>query len=159
MFNHSKQKKSFYAILDLSSRASIDEIKESYARAKSTYSEENPALYGMVSGNERAETLSLIEEAFKVLSNPDLKNEYDCFLSENPSSSTRQVDASRADEFKLREDVSIQPQNNVNRPQSQDSSFEKKSIKKLIETNKYQLNYDVDETFEKNIRDSTSFDR
>ncbi len=149
MFNQPGRKKSFYEVLEISSSATLEEIKESYARAKSTYSEENPALYGMVSGNEREDTLHLIEEAFKVLSNPEAKQHYDNVLG---NGNDEIKDASYGlGEFTLhKNEVS-------NRASSQQHSFEKQSLKKLIETNKYQLAYDVNEEFEKKIRESTQF--
>jgi len=158
MFNQPSNKKSFYEVLNLPTSATMDEIKESYARAKSTYSEENPALYGMVSGDERAETLNLVEEAFKILSNPETKKEYD-----NQISGFKKVDSTKLEQAPKKEFIFEEKLNSVNEPttennQVKSNNFEKKSIKKLIETNKYQLNFDIDETFEKNIRDATQFD-
>ncbi len=148
MFNQLGRKKSFYEILDISTTATIEEIKESYARAKSTYSEENPALYGMVSGGEREDTLNLIEEAFKVLSNPEAKQQYDNSLDNNNG----HLDKGRgSSEFTLNKNET----NNIAR--AKQNSFEEQSIKKLIETNKYQLSYEVNEEFEKQIRESTQF--
>lgn len=157
MFNQTNEKKSFYEILDLSSSASIDEIKESYARAKSTYSEENPALYGMVTKIERAQTLSLIEEAFKTLSNPELRKDYDSKIRGGNLFDFDFKTESRPEGFVLREKV-LTPRENEQKYKNENSNnFEKKSIKKLIETNKYQLDFEIDENFEKNIREATQF--
>ena len=158
MFNQANSKKSFYEILDLNKDATIDEIKESYARAKSTYSEENPALYGMVSGNEREDTLSQIEEAFRILSNADTRQAYD--RQENGINNLDSLDPNsknfnRPEGFTIRTEQA--PATETIKAKPAPDGFEKQSIKKLIENNKYQLDFDIDETFEKNIRDATLF--
>lgn len=158
MFNHQSKKRSFYEVLEIETSATIEEIKESYARAKSTYTEENPALYGMVSGNEREETLQLIEEAFRTLSSPEAKKEYDSLISKlnNPVDSILTSESARDPEFTLKADVSTEPQ--ATSVKKQVDNFEQQSIKRLIETNKYQLNFDLNEEFEKVIREATLFD-
>ena len=157
MFNQQNKKKSFYEVLELDSSASFEEIKESYARAKSTYSEENPALYGMVSGNEREETLQLIEEAFRILSSPEAKKEYDTIIKANGNSLERiaSPEKSRNFEFTIKKDMTPEPQNTSVKKQT--DNFEQQSIKRLIETNKYQLNFDINEEFEREIREATLF--
>ena len=145
MFQPSNSKKSLYQILDLSPKASTEEIKESYARAKSTYTDENPALYGMVSGEDREKTLHDIEEAFRILGNNDLKMEYDQKMGYLTKISEPHI---QMPENNKRTDNSAVP----------DQNFEQQSIKKLIETNKYQLSFDLNEELEKKIREATTFD-
>lgn len=158
MFNQQSKKRSFYEVLEIDTSATIEEIKESYARAKSTYTEENPALYGMVSGNEREETLQLIEEAFRILSSPDAKREYDSLINkpDDPIDSILSSENARDPHFTLKADVSTEPQ--ATSVKKQTDNFEQQSIKRLIETNKYQLNFDLNEEFEKIIREATLFD-
>ena len=75
MFESKNGNKSLYDILEVSQDAPIDEIKESYARAKSTFSEENPA-HGIMGGQDQR-TTNEIENAFKVLSDPETREQYD----------------------------------------------------------------------------------
>ena len=110
----------------------------------------------MVSGTERKEILDQIEEAFKVLSDPELKNKYDSQVL-NIDYAKNQNQRETGD-FVLRS--SNKPTETVtSKPitKSKDQ-FEQHSIKKLIETNKYQLNFEVNEDFERTIRESTNFD-
>ena len=150
MFKDSTHKKSLYETLEIKSNASLEEIKESYARAKSTYSEENPALYGIVSGSDRENTLQSIEEAFKVLSNPELKQEYDFKMgfNKNMKNQSFKIVEDQEDEFKL---------NRESQKVIHEDNFEKQSIKKLIETNKYQLSFESNPELEKRIREATEY--
>jgi curved DNA-binding protein CbpA len=66
-----------YEILEVQPGAPQHEIYKAYVRARSIYSQDNPALYSMFSREESRELLRLIEEAHRVLSNPSLRLEYD----------------------------------------------------------------------------------
>ena len=68
---------SLYDILEISSSASPQEVREAYHRTKTTYSRSNVALYSIVSAEEREDILKKIEEAYFVLSNPERRKEYD----------------------------------------------------------------------------------
>ncbi len=85
---------SFYDILDISTEASPQDIREAYSRTKSTYNRDSVALYTMVSTEEREESLRNIEEAYFTLSHPERRREYDKkhgFISafENPFAGAR----------------------------------------------------------------------
>lgn len=67
----------FYDILDLRPDASPHQIREAYLRAKATYHKDSAALYSIISTEEREDILHLIEEAYKVLSSPQKRKEYD----------------------------------------------------------------------------------
>ena len=92
MFESKNGNKSLYDILEVSQDAPIDEIKESYARAKSTFSEENPALYGIMGGQDQKNNLNEIENAFKVLSDPETREQYDKKMGISSQKSSLQED-------------------------------------------------------------------
>lgn len=71
----------FYDLLEVSPGASAREIHEAFKRARATYSGENPALYSMFTKEEASELLKMIEEAYQILSNEQLRHYYDSQLS------------------------------------------------------------------------------
>jgi curved DNA-binding protein CbpA len=66
-----------YDILDIKPDASPNQIREAYLRAKSAYHKESAALYALISTEEREQMIHLIEQAYKILSNPQRRQEYD----------------------------------------------------------------------------------
>jgi curved DNA-binding protein CbpA len=67
----------YYEVLEVSPQAPQNEIRRAYDRAKATYSQDNEALYSVFSKEEARELLKLIEEAYTVLGNHDLRRAYD----------------------------------------------------------------------------------
>jgi curved DNA-binding protein CbpA len=67
----------YYEILEVTQDASQSDIHRAYQRAKSTYSQDNPALYSMFSREEARELLRMIEEAYSILGNGVLRKTYD----------------------------------------------------------------------------------
>lgn len=67
----------YYEILEVALDAPQTEIHKAYQRAKTTYSQDNPALYSMFSKDEARELLRMIEEAYSVLGNQTLRKSYD----------------------------------------------------------------------------------
>jgi hypothetical protein len=67
----------YYEILEIAPAAQQHEIHRAYQRAKSTYSQDNPALYSMFSREEALQVMRLIDEAYTVLGNPTLRAAYD----------------------------------------------------------------------------------
>lgn len=67
----------YYEVLEVAADATQAEIHKAYQRAKATYSQDNPALYGMFSQDEARELMRLIEEAYAVLGNQALRKTYD----------------------------------------------------------------------------------
>ena len=70
-------RQNYYEILELTENATPQEIYQAYERAKSTYSTDNKALSGIFSSDETAQLRLLVEEAYKVLSQDDLRNVYE----------------------------------------------------------------------------------
>jgi curved DNA-binding protein CbpA len=114
----------YYEILEVSPTAAAHDVQKAYLRAKSTYSQDNPALYGMFSRDEAREVLKVIEEAFNVLSNPTARRSYDESLmriaaayvasgpmntSANSTSPSSSVGGSSAKEFGSLPDLKSEP--------------------------------------------------
>lgn len=67
----------YYDILELNANSAQHEVTKAYERAKATYSGDNPAIYTIFSEQEARELLVLIEEAYSVLGNKNLRSVYD----------------------------------------------------------------------------------
>ena len=67
----------YYDILEVSPHCPQHEVTSAYERAKVTYSGENPAIYTMFSADEARDLLRLVEEAYSVLGNKNLRALYD----------------------------------------------------------------------------------
>lgn len=67
----------YYDLLQVDSTASLEEIQRAYRKTKALYSPDSPALYSMFSKEEATELIHVIETAYKTLSNPNSRAEYD----------------------------------------------------------------------------------
>ena len=76
----------FYEILRVDSSASQREITAAYHHAKSAYGKESQATYSLFSSEEAEALMAQLEEAYRVLSNSDLRSEYDNQLSRRHTS-------------------------------------------------------------------------
>lgn len=74
----------YYELLEIAAGASADEVHRAYIRAKSTYSEDSPAMLSMFSADEAKQLLNLIDEAYSVLSNDSLRKQYDRRINIQP---------------------------------------------------------------------------
>lgn len=121
----------YYEILELKANAPQHEVTTAYERAKATYTGDNPAIYTIFSQQEARELLTMIEEAYSVLGNKTLRGIYDQRLFAGQS-------------------------------QPQDLSYESilvasKTLFPEGKTDKKNQPYKVDESFEKEIRESTEW--
>lgn len=66
-----------YEILDISPDATPQEIRAAYLRTKAAYTKDSLALYTLVRPEETETYLAQVEEAYRVLSNPEKRKEYD----------------------------------------------------------------------------------
>ena len=73
----SKDGVNYYEVLEVLPSAVPSEIQRAYQRAKATYSQDNPALYSMFSREEARDLLKLVDEAYSVLGNIQLRRAYD----------------------------------------------------------------------------------
>lgn len=67
----------YYDILELNANSAQNEVTKAYDRVKATYSGDNPAIYTIFSEQEARAFLVLIEEAYSVLGNKNLRSIYD----------------------------------------------------------------------------------
>jgi hypothetical protein len=79
----SKDGVNYYEVLEVPPDAVPAEIQRAYQRAKATYSQDNPALYSMFSREEARDLLKLVDEAYSVLGNNQLRRAYDESLQKN----------------------------------------------------------------------------
>lgn len=67
----------YYEVLEIQPDASAQDIRNAYSRIKSHYRKDNLALYSLMDDSETDEMLQKIEEAFQILSDPELRRDYD----------------------------------------------------------------------------------
>ncbi len=67
----------YYDLLEVSSDASAQEIKNSYLRIKAAYRKDNLALYSLHEASESSDILERIEEAYQVLHDAEKRRDYD----------------------------------------------------------------------------------
>lgn len=67
----------YYDMLEIAPDASAQDIRNAYLRIKQHYRKDNLALYSLMDDSETDEMLQKIEEAFQILSDPDLRRDYD----------------------------------------------------------------------------------
>jgi DnaJ-class molecular chaperone len=70
----------FYELLNVERTASREEIREAYMAAVETYKPGSLASYSLVDGAEREQILARIEDAYRTLSDPVRKKNYDLAL-------------------------------------------------------------------------------
>jgi len=75
-----------YDILNVSSRASQQEIERAYDLEKATYNYGSLAHYSLLSEEEVRLSREKVEEAYRVLSNPKRRKQYDALLFPDKSS-------------------------------------------------------------------------
>jgi curved DNA-binding protein CbpA len=71
----------YYEILGIAAHVGSGQIQAAYRFARSLYSGEATASYGLLSAEERAQMLDLVEEAYAALSNPNVRRDYDIHLA------------------------------------------------------------------------------
>jgi len=69
--------RNYYEILEVPEDADGEAIHRGYMRAKNAYTQDSLALYSLMSPEECAKTLELIEEAYSILSNINKRKQYD----------------------------------------------------------------------------------
>lgn len=74
---NTEMKHNYYEILEVSQTATQQEIATAYAKAKRTYSAQNPALYTIFDKSEAEQLQRMLDEAFAVLGNDTYRNIYE----------------------------------------------------------------------------------
>lgn len=142
-------KKNFYEVLNIQHSATFEEIKEAYQKAKLSLSQDNMALYSIMSSSDIEENISQIEEAYNILGNERNRRKY--HLENDFSVET--IQEKTQTEPTITQQVSteeqIQATNIKTKPE--------KKISNLVASNKFALKYDTDPIFEKEIQETKEF--
>ncbi len=67
----------YYELLELTPRATPDQIHRAYEHAKKTFSEDSLAVYSLFNMEDRKQLLERIEHAYRILMNESARHQYD----------------------------------------------------------------------------------
>ena len=126
--------KNYYEILDVPTTANHDHIYQGYLRQKNAYANDNLAIYSLMTKDDSDKLIQQIQEAFDIIGDPQKRKIYD-----------------KARGFNLhwyQNETSIVLQ-------TKEASTP--SIAKLVALRRFELKYEVDENFEKEIESTTEF--
>jgi len=98
----------YYKLLDISPKASFEEVRSAYDQAMTIYSTDSIATYSLFTQKERERILSRLADAYKILTNSQLRREYNNSLIEEGELSLQEIgfsslEDSNIDEDKMRE--------------------------------------------------------
>jgi DnaJ-class molecular chaperone len=88
----------YYQLLDISPQASVQEVRSAYDHAMSIYSADSISTYSLFSQRERQLILSLLVEAYKTLTNSQLRAEYNQSLIKRGELSPEEIGLSALEE-------------------------------------------------------------
>lgn len=159
--------KNYYEVLEIPYNAKAEEIYHSYQRAKIAYSNDSVALYSLISADECRNILSLIEEAYSILSDPTKRRLYDeargikqdyysyghtslAALARETFSTANAPQAHGAQAFKKNEVSTLDSSNATD-------STSSTNMNKLVAQKKFALDYVVNSDFEKEIEETQDF--
>lgn len=144
------QDKNYYEVLEVSSSSTPEEIHQGYLRAKSAYSQDSLALYSLMSSDECEQIVDLINEAYTIVSDPHKRRLYDEArgINQDLSDSFRQQSLSSSD---------FKNENIAHRIGQTGESLGSQSMAIIVARKKFQLEYKVDQDFEKEIEQATEF--
>lgn len=131
---HLNQEKNYYEILDVPTTANHDVIYQEYLKQKNAYANDNLAIYSLMSKDDSQKLINQIQEAFDIIGDPEKRKIYD-----------------KARGFNLH----WYAQENPIITQSKEAS--NPSISKLISLRRFELKYEVDENFEREIESAVEF--
>lgn len=115
----------YYNLLDISPNASFEEVRSAYDQAMSIYSTDSIPTYSLFTQKERKLLLSRLTEAYKTLTNSQLRKEYNHSLIEKGELSPKEIGSS------LPED------SNIDKGKLQEVSAESLIQKEEIEENEH----------------------
>lgn len=81
----------YYTLLGISPKASFGEVQSAYNQALSIYSTDSIATYSLFTQQERERILSRLVDAYKTLTDSQLRREYDHFLIERREISPQDI--------------------------------------------------------------------
>ena len=141
-----EKSKNYYEILEIPTDASAEEIHQGYIKTKNAYSGDSLALYSLMNQDECNAILELIDEAYSIISEPNRRILYDEARGINQSLSSPRPNMS----FDI-----PHPGQEANHIAS--SSNTSNTMVKIVAKNRFALEYDINEEFEKEIEQATEF--
>lgn len=81
----------YYQLLEISPKASFEEVRSAYNQAVSIYSIDSGATYSLFTQKEREQILSRFVDAYKTLTNSQLRREYDHSLIEKGELTAQEI--------------------------------------------------------------------
>ncbi len=81
----------YYQLLEISPKASFEEVRSAYNQAVGIYSIDSVATYSLFTQKEREEILSRFVDAYKTLTNSQLRREYDHSLVEKGELTAQEI--------------------------------------------------------------------
>ncbi len=133
--------KNYYEILEVTPNATMEEIHNAHLRAKNTYSLDNLALYSVMTADECARTLEIIEEAYSILGDQVKRDRY------NQARGIKTQDPQFAQ-------TNIMPAQLTQAQTLRDTHM---SVTRSAMSKKFELDYKVDTQFEEIIEKTTDF--
>ena len=88
----------YYTLLGISPKASFDEVRSAYDEAVSIYSSDSVATYTLFTEKEREQILSRLLDAYKTLTNTQLRREYNHSLIQKGELSAEEIGFSSAED-------------------------------------------------------------
>lgn len=140
--------KNYYEILEVPSDADFETIHKGYKRAKSAYSQDSLALYSLMGSDECQKILTLIDEAYSIISDPEKRKRYDHARGLNQGVQYKAY-TNETTEKKQDEGSEQRP------PES--SSEAGRNMPRMMAQRKFALTYPVNQAFEKEIEQTTEF--
>jgi curved DNA-binding protein CbpA len=143
--------KNYYEVLEVSSTSSPEDVHQGYLRAKNAYSQDSLALYSLMSKEECENILQLIEEAYTIISDPHKRRQYD---------DARGINQDLSDSFRQQSrlaSVGFTKDKTDHRIGQSGESAKPQSMTKIVAQKKFQLEYKVNQDFEKEVEQTTEF--
>jgi len=148
--DNNETENNYYEILEVSPRATLQEIHNQYMKAKNAYTHDNPAVFSLLPAAECDEMLGQIEQAYFILSSPRKRREYDLAHGIENTSKTLFGGITQ----------SIEEAGQNNEMQSEDQhrqQIARTDISKKIVEKRFSLEYEVQEDMEQKIESAQDF--
>jgi DnaJ-class molecular chaperone len=94
----------YYKLLDISPKASFEEVRSAYDQAMTIYSTDSIATYSLFTQKERERILSRLADAYKTLTNSQLRREYNNSLIEKGELAPEEMGFSSLEDFNIDDD-------------------------------------------------------
>lgn len=145
MNSDTNKEKNYYDILEVPTDATQEVIYDGYIKTKNAYSQDSLALYSLMGEEDCERMIEQIDEAYSILGDPQKRQKYDSARGLN--SYKHQLYREKTDLLPKAEDVSFGEKS----PQS------RKHTSTALAKKRFTLDYQVNETFEKEIEQTSDF--